>query len=277
MGFDIWTGIQLIQCIISGPQRNTQIVHCIGISLFCICSSLINSNEHYRNQSSCSLVCFQSLTFSSRFWVLWPCCVSFTLCTSWYLSSIFVLPLSELVVLGPEYISCPPHFWPLNTAVLLGDSLTHTSAHPMVSNVFVTHKTGARQVQLKPCPCHIKVILSAQACAALKLNHYEKSWWSKEDLDDLWKSLNDVTKTIASKHHKSVRCIQNELYLDHTKFRSRCNKINSWNVYCWKQWHIDCAANESDENGILFFCLFQAWIAYLKTLQQLVASLCYAV
>ena len=146
----------------------------------------------------------------------------------------------------------------------------------MVSQAFTTCKGGAQWVQLKLHPPHIKVVLSVEARAALKLDCHEKSQQFKKDLDHAWKSLDNVTKTIASKHHKSVKHIQNKLYLGHMKFHSRCNKINPWNVYFWKQRCIDRAANKSDENS-MFFSLFWAQTAYLKTLQWLVASLCYAI
>ena len=105
----------------------------------------------------------------------------------------------------------------------------------MVSQTFTPRKAGAQRVQLKSRPPRVKVVLSAEACAALKLDHREKSQRFKKDLDHVWKSLDDVTKTIASKHHKSVRHVQNELFLGHTKFCSRRNKINPWNAYFWKQ------------------------------------------
>ena len=145
----------------------------------------------------------------------------------------------------------------------------------MVSQAFTTCQAGGQRVQPKPRPSRVKVVLSAEARAALKLDRHEKSLRFKKDLDHAWKSLEDVTKTIASKHHKSVKRVQNELHLGHTKFRSRHNKINPWNAYFWKQRSIDRAANESDENRMFFF-LFQAQTAYLKTLQRLVKNLHYA-
>ena len=97
----------------------------------------------------------------------------------------------------------------------------------------------------------------------------------------MWKSLDDATKTIASKHHKSVRHIQNKLFLGHTKFCSRHNKINPWNVYFWKQQCIDCAASESDENSMFFVfvlssnCLLKntAVVGGKPTLRELVQQI----
>jgi len=81
----------------------------------------------------------------------------------------------------------------------------------------------------------VKVILSVEACVALRLNQHKKSEQFKKDLDDAWRLLEKVTKTLASKHHKSVQHVKNDLYLGHAKFHSRHNKINTWNAFCWKQ------------------------------------------
>jgi len=122
----------------------------------------------------------------------------------------------------------------------------------MVSQVFPASRPGAQRVQPK-ARSRIKVILSAEARAALRLNQHEKSEQFKKDLDNAWRSLEKVTKTLASKHHKSVRRVENDLYLGHAKFRSRRNKINAWNAFCWKQRRNDRTANGSDENSTFFF------------------------
>ncbi|KAL4075026.1 hypothetical protein V8B97DRAFT_2022613 [Scleroderma yunnanense] len=96
----------------------------------------------------------------------------------------------------------------------------------MVSQAY---KASAQQVQPKLCPSHIKVVLSVEVHAALKLDHHEKSQQFKKNLDHAWRSLDNVMKTITSKYNKSVKHVQNELYLGHTEFHSRHNKINPWN------------------------------------------------
>ncbi|KAI6023266.1 hypothetical protein BKA83DRAFT_4125896 [Pisolithus microcarpus] len=82
----------------------------------------------------------------------------------------------------------------------------------MVLQTIYASKPTARRVQPKARP-HIKVILSANAHAALKLNQYDKMEKFKKDLDDAWQLLDKVMKTLASKHHKSVRHVQNDLHL----------------------------------------------------------------
>ena len=118
----------------------------------------------------------------------------------------------------------------------------------MVSQVFAAPKPGAQCVQPK-VHSHVKVVLSTEACAALRLNQHEKSQQFQKDLNNAWRSFEKVTKTLASKHHKSVHHVENEFYLGHTKFRSRCDKINAWNAFCWKQRRNDRTASESDRNG----------------------------
>ncbi|KAI5982689.1 hypothetical protein EDD15DRAFT_2377342 [Pisolithus albus] len=104
----------------------------------------------------------------------------------------------------------------------------------MTSQAFFVSKPNARLVEPNPRPC-IKVALSVEACAILKLNQHEKVERFREDLDDAWQSLDKVTKMLASKHHKSVQHVQNDLYLGHVKFHSRKSKINAWNAFTWKK------------------------------------------
>ncbi|KAI6002901.1 hypothetical protein EDD15DRAFT_2157242 [Pisolithus albus] len=114
----------------------------------------------------------------------------------------------------------------------------------MVLQTVHSSKPTARRVQPKARP-RVKVILSANARAALKLNQYDKAEKFKKDLDDAWQSLDKVTKTLASKHHKSVRHVQNDLHLGHMKFRSKHSKISAWNAFCWKKGRM---MNQSNEN-----------------------------
>ncbi|KAI5994435.1 hypothetical protein EDD15DRAFT_2165994 [Pisolithus albus] len=104
----------------------------------------------------------------------------------------------------------------------------------MVIQTFYSSKSTGRRVQPKARP-RIKVVLSANARAALKLNQHDKAERFKRDLDDAWQSLDKVTKTLASKHHKSIRRVENDLHLGHMKFRSRHSKISAWNAFCWKK------------------------------------------
>ncbi|KAG2337005.1 hypothetical protein BDR05DRAFT_952935 [Suillus weaverae] len=62
-----------------------------------------------------------------------------------------------------------------------------------------------------------------------------KSHQFKVTLDDAWTQINDAMKTIASAHHKSICCVQNDLYIGHGKLHSRCSKVNVWNMFCWKK------------------------------------------
>ncbi|KAG1770558.1 hypothetical protein EV702DRAFT_977990, partial [Suillus placidus] len=80
-----------------------------------------------------------------------------------------------------------------------------------------------------------KVVLSKEARAALKHSRQEKSRQFKDALDDAWNQLDDATKTIATSHHKSVRHVQNDLYIGRGLLRSRRSKLNAWNAFCWKK------------------------------------------
>ncbi|KAG2337985.1 hypothetical protein BDR05DRAFT_1004606 [Suillus weaverae] len=86
--------------------------------------------------------------------------------------------------------------------------------------------------------------MSKEARAMITASRHTKSHQFKAALDDALNQLNDVTKIIASAHHKSIRHVQNELYIGHGTLRSRCTKPNMWNAFCWKKSQ-DAVANDT--------------------------------
>ncbi|KIK13618.1 hypothetical protein PISMIDRAFT_118577 [Pisolithus microcarpus 441] len=42
-------------------------------------------------------------------------------------------------------------------------------------------------------------------------------------------------KTITLANHKSINCVQHELYLGHNSFCTRHSKPSAWNAFCWKK------------------------------------------
>ncbi|KAG2143101.1 hypothetical protein DEU56DRAFT_870617 [Suillus clintonianus] len=106
----------------------------------------------------------------------------------------------------------------------------------MVTQSFYAKKrvSGAKHIQ-PPTRQRAKVVLSKEARAALRLDRRAKSLRFKDSLDDAWKQLDDATKTIATTHHKSIRRVQNDLYVGRGLLRSKRSKPNLWNVFCWKK------------------------------------------
>ncbi|KAI6033556.1 hypothetical protein BKA83DRAFT_4121013 [Pisolithus microcarpus] len=117
----------------------------------------------------------------------------------------------------------------------------------MVIQTFYSSKSTAQCIQPKAHPW-IKVILSANAHAALKLNQHDKAERFKKDLDDAWQSLDKVTKTPASKHHKSIWH----------------SKISAWNAFCWKKGHTMNRSNESvaSSKGMLLNLVQESCMEY---------------
>ncbi|KAG2112532.1 uncharacterized protein F5147DRAFT_744449 [Suillus discolor] len=112
----------------------------------------------------------------------------------------------------------------------------------MVAQLFFANKRSstARHTQ-PPARRRPKVVLSKEARAALRLEQCAKSLRFKDALDDTWKQLDYATKTIATSHHKSIRQVQNDLYIGRGLLRSKRSKANLWNVFCWKK-------NQDEEN-----------------------------
>lgn len=97
---------------------------------------------------------------------------------------------------------------------------------------------------------HPKVILSKEARALLTSQRCQKSKDFKTALDDTWLSINKAVKTIASSHHKSIRCITNDLYMGRGGLRFKRSKLNTWNAFCWKK-----NQEAKNENGMIHFLL----------------------
>ncbi|KAI6012301.1 hypothetical protein BKA83DRAFT_16703, partial [Pisolithus microcarpus] len=93
---------------------------------------------------------------------------------------LYILFLMVLNITG----SYPPHPT-VEYCHALGDLLPLLL---MVIQTFYSSKSTARHIQPKARP-RIKVILSANARAALKLNQHDKAERFKKDLDDAWQSL----------------------------------------------------------------------------------------
>ncbi|KAG1747011.1 hypothetical protein EDD22DRAFT_981916 [Suillus occidentalis] len=80
-----------------------------------------------------------------------------------------------------------------------------------------------------------KVHLSKEARALLTSQRRQKSRVFRAALDDAWFRIDESVKTIASSHHKSVRRVQNDLYLGHATLRYKHMKSSPWNAFCWKK------------------------------------------
>ena len=115
----------------------------------------------------------------------------------------------------------------------------------MVSHISLANKSACRtQPPKRP---RTKVILSSEAWRMLKLDQQEKTEQFHKDLNEAWERLDEVTKTLATKHGKSIHRVQNELYLGHAKFCSRRKKVNTWNAFCWKKHR-----SANDKNSMCF-------------------------
>ncbi|KAG1813560.1 uncharacterized protein BJ212DRAFT_1300956 [Suillus subaureus] len=74
------------------------------------------------------------------------------------------------------------------------------------------------------------LVFFKEAHAALRLEQCTKSLQFKDVLEDTWKQLDDVSKTIATPHHKSCGLLH-----------SKHSKANLWNAFCWGK-------NQDEEN-----------------------------
>jgi hypothetical protein len=104
----------------------------------------------------------------------------------------------------------------------------------MSSQSFSAPSGGARRIQ--PLPRHRpRVHLSKEARALLNASRREKSRRFKAALNDAWHHIDESVKSIASSNHKSIRRVQQDLYMGQSLLRSKRLKSSAWNAFCWKK------------------------------------------
>jgi hypothetical protein len=144
----------------------------------------------------------------------------------------------------------------------------------MVARFFLLPKmTSAHRHVQPPTRPRVKVILSEEGWDLLQANQHEKATCFQHDLNTAWNKLTEVTKTIASKHHKSICRVHNELHIGQAQYLSRRKKGNAWNAFCWKKRHtgpppVRVQANDNNnDNGM-------TWTTLTICVSTLVACSC---
>ncbi|KAG2360211.1 hypothetical protein BDR07DRAFT_1378125 [Suillus spraguei] len=99
--------------------------------------------------------------------------------------------------------------------------------------------------------CHPKVILSKEARALLTSQCRQKCKGFKTALNNAWLHIDEMVKTIASSHHKSIQCVTNDLYMGCGGLCFKHSKSNAWNAFCWKKNQEAKDDNEYEENKLL--------------------------
>ena len=99
-----------------------------------------------------------------------------------------------------------------------------------------------------PPHCRTQVVLGKKARVSLQLHHREKATHFKKDIDAAWQKLNNTTKLLEATHGKSVRCVENDLHIGHSRLHVQQSKINPWYAFCWKI-HQNEASDADRENG----------------------------
>ncbi|KAI5991220.1 hypothetical protein EDD15DRAFT_2197644 [Pisolithus albus] len=87
------------------------------------------------------------------------------------------------------------------------------------------------QVPTRQCPT---VTLSKEAREALLGERRDRSHHFHDDPENVWSALDKATVNIASTHHKSIQCVQRDLYFNATLSRKR-TKVSAWNAFFWKK------------------------------------------
>lgn len=123
----------------------------------------------------------------------------------------------------------------------------------MVSQVFPLPKKTGVHCRAQPPTCQrVKVILTKEVWDRLQANWREKADCFQRDLNAAWNKFDQVMKTIALKHHKSIRHVHNELHVGQARYLSKCKNINAWNAFCWKKSQTGpqtARVQANDENG----------------------------
>jgi hypothetical protein len=104
----------------------------------------------------------------------------------------------------------------------------------MSSQLFLTSTSGKPRIQTltrrRP-----KVRLSKEARALLTASRREKSQRFKAAINNVWASIDESVKMIATSNHRSIRRVQHELYMGQSLLRSKRLKSSAWNAFCWNK------------------------------------------
>jgi|SRR5580693_8678026 hypothetical protein len=92
--------------------------------------------------------------------------------------------------------------------------------------------TKRTQVSKRTTP---RVRLSKEARAALTARQREAATRYKKDVEDVWTKIDEATEDLAVNHHKSLRRVQSELHMGRLITRTKRQKTNLWNAFCWKK------------------------------------------
>jgi len=90
----------------------------------------------------------------------------------------------------------------------------------MSSQLFLTSTSGKPRIQTLTCR-RPKVRLSKEARALLTASRREKSQRFKAAINNVWASIDESVKTIATSNHRSIRRVQHELYMGQSLLRSK--------------------------------------------------------
>ncbi|KAF8123534.1 hypothetical protein EV363DRAFT_1074124, partial [Boletus edulis] len=95
------------------------------------------------------------------------------------------------------------------------------------------------------------VTMDKNALRELRKDRHNKTEQFQNDLSAAWKSVDETVQALATKHHKSVRYVENGLHFGHMKFSTKREKINPWNAFCWElgRQHREAQAHGPTENA----------------------------
>ncbi|KIM63447.1 hypothetical protein SCLCIDRAFT_117389 [Scleroderma citrinum Foug A] len=122
----------------------------------------------------------------------------------------------------------------------------------MVVHSFYLGVPQSKPLQPQKQPPHTaKVILSKEARAVLNRAHSEKRSHFQNDIGQAWDTIEAATRTIAINNWKSIRRVQQELYLGCNSIRIWRTKPNAWNTFCWKKSITKAKENNGNKNKLI--------------------------
>jgi hypothetical protein len=100
--------------------------------------------------------------------------------------------------------------------------------HFFQTQIQPTQKNNKKRTGVRPR-------LSKEAQDALTACRRAAAASYQEALGDVWAKLDQDTKELAGKFHKSINKVSNDLHMGRQVSLKRHSKRSAWNAFCWKK------------------------------------------
>ena len=133
----------------------------------------------------------------------------------------------------------------------------HSSQTHMPLEFHPTSKSSRKRTQ-PVVRKYTRIRLSRDARAAISARQKEALRRFQEGIQTTWRDIDKNAETLAATHHKSVKYVQNQLYMGRQMVRAKRKKRSTWNAFIWKKG--EERRNDAESKSTFLWMLFLAYI-----------------